>query len=210
MKTATLDSENVKTSETNPALPGLLSPEEANAALCCSSAPRLIDVREPDEFAAERIDGSENMPLSSFDPESLSGSTDLLLLYCRGGARSADAARRLAAAGCQVQQIEGGIEGWKSAQFPTLRVKGRTTISIMRQVQITVGAFGLIGFALAWLVSPLFLIIPAFFCAGLLFAGITGWCGLALALGYMPWNNAGATATTPPATCCASSGETKK
>jgi len=37
-------------------------------------------------------------------------------------------------------------------------------------------------------VNPLFALIPAFTGLGLTLAGATGWCGLALLLGKMPWN----------------------
>jgi hypothetical protein len=51
-----------------------------------------------------------------------------------------------------------------------------------------------VGAALAWFVHPTFIAIPAFFGAGLTFAGVSGTCALASIIGKMPWNkfNSGA------------------
>jgi hypothetical protein len=57
-----------------------------------------------------------------------------------------------------------------------------------RQVQFTVGLGLLCASVLAWLVHPAFLLLVAFFGAGLTLAGATGFCGLARLLAWMPWN----------------------
>ncbi len=170
----------------------LLSPEEART-LVSSEKILLIDVRERDEFAAETIEGAQNYPLSNLDIQNIkkkSEDYDDVLIFCLSGGRSADAAKRLAGAGVEVNQIAGGIKGWKSAGLATRKAEGRTTISIMRQVQLTIGVMNILGFLLAWHISPYFLFIPIFTSCGLLFAGLTGTCGLALFIGMMPWNKA--------------------
>ena len=58
----------------------------------------------------------------------------------------------------------------------------------MRQVQITAGGLVLLGIALGVWVAPAFLALSAFVGAGLVFAGTSGWCGMAKLLGLMPWN----------------------
>jgi hypothetical protein len=55
-------------------------------------------------------------------------------------------------------------------------------------VQIAAGSLVLLGVMLAWLVSPWFVLLSAFVGAGLTFAGMSGWCGMAKLLGAMPWN----------------------
>lgn len=60
----------------------------------------------------------------------------------------------------------------------------------MRQVQLVIGLCVLAGSALAWFVDPRFVAIPAFFGAGLTFAGASGTCALATLIGWMPWNKA--------------------
>jgi CHASE2 domain-containing sensor protein len=69
----------------------------------------------------------------------------------------------------------------------------------MRQVQLVIGLCVLAGSALAWFVDPRLVAIPAFFGAGLTFAGASGTCALATMIGWMPWNKAaksGASCTT--------------
>jgi rhodanese-related sulfurtransferase len=165
-----------------------VSPEKLSSWITSGDVD-LIDVRELDEHARERIVGSQPAPLSRFDPSTLHPSRDRkTVLYCRSGRRSAEAARHLIGAGwSEVAHLEGGIEGWKQAGHAT-EVDRRVPISIMRQVQITVGGIVLLASILSWLVSPLFVLIAAFMGAGLLFAGVTGTCGLAAVLGKMPWN----------------------
>ena len=55
-------------------------------------------------------------------------------------------------------------------------------------MQIVAGTLVLIGALLGWLVSPYFFGVSAFVGAGLTFAGISGFCGMARLLGYLPWN----------------------
>lgn len=58
----------------------------------------------------------------------------------------------------------------------------------MRQVQIAAGSLVLIGVLLGLFVASGFFVVPAFVGAGLMFAGLTGWCGVANLLRIMPWN----------------------
>ncbi len=151
----------------------------------------VVDVREPDEHAREHIRGSRSVPLSAFNPSDVPTPNGArVVLHCRGGTRSADAAARLVAAGrAPVMHLKGGIEAWKAAGGP-VEFNARVPISIMRQVQITVGTLVLATSVLAYLVSPYFLLLTGFFGAGLVFAGTTGMCGMAAVLGLMPWNKA--------------------
>lgn len=150
----------------------------------------LVDVREASEHARERIAGSRLMPLSGFDPkEAPTGDGKRLVLHCRSGVRSAQAAALLAASGRSVVQLRGGLQAWKAAGLP-VEFNPRVPISLMRQVQIVVGSLILVSVGLAAAVSPWFLLLTGFFGAGLLFAGITGMSGMAALLGAMPWNRA--------------------
>lgn len=58
----------------------------------------------------------------------------------------------------------------------------------MRQVQITAGSLVLLGIALGIWVAPAFVALFAFVGACLVFAGVSGWCGIARLLGLMPGN----------------------
>ncbi len=149
----------------------------------------IVDVREPDERAAEWIDQTGSNPLSTFDPKPLlAAGTRKVIFHCRSGKRSLDALGRYrAAGGDRGYSLAGGIAAWKQSSLPTRRGKA-PPISLMRQVQIVIGLFVLAGAALAHWVNPWFLVVPAFFGAGLLFAGLSGTCGLAAVLSRMPWN----------------------
>jgi hypothetical protein len=70
----------------------------------------------------------------------------------------------------------------------------------MRQVQIAVGLISATGAWLALSVNPWFALVPLATGCGLLFAGLTGTCGMALLLAKMPWNK---TPACNSASCCA-------
>ncbi|MGE5548585.1 MAG: rhodanese-like domain-containing protein [Solirubrobacterales bacterium] len=79
----------------------------------------LIDVREPNEYAAEHIPGATNIPLSAFDPAKVPvpEAGRKLVIHCRSGARCGMAAARMVMAGYQgeINRMQGGLFGWKSA-----------------------------------------------------------------------------------------------
>lgn len=148
----------------------------------------LVDVREPDEHLRERVAGAKLMPLSRFDPSGVP-SGRRVVLHCRSGSRSREAAQRLLAAGrTEAFHLSGGLSAWKDAGLPTIRT--RVPISIIRQVQITIGVMVLATVALGAIHSPWWLAATAFMGAGLLFAGATGTCALAGLISLMPWNRA--------------------
>ena len=80
----------------------------------------LIDVREPNEHAAERIEGAILMPLSSFDPAKVPQDPNRpVVFHCARGGRSAQAVQHCRHAGLKVDShLAGGIIGWKSAGLP--------------------------------------------------------------------------------------------
>jgi rhodanese-related sulfurtransferase len=165
-----------------------ITPERA-AALMRDGAV-LVDIREADEHARERIPGARHHALSRIDTENpVRPGDDVLVFHCRSGARTrANAPRLLAAgAGCQTYLLEGGIEAWKQAGLPTA-VDTRQPIEINRQVQIAAGSLVLAGVVLGALVTPGFYLLSGFVGAGLAFAGISGFCGMARLFALMPWN----------------------
>jgi rhodanese-related sulfurtransferase len=146
----------------------------------------LVDIREPDEHARECIPGARSAPLSKLG--TLKGDATTIVFHCRSGARtSGNASRLAAAAGCTAYVLEGGIDAWKKAGLPVAVDRGQP-LEIMRQVQITAGALVLTGVVLGIWVAPAFLSLSGFVGAGLIFAGISGWCGMAKLLETMPWN----------------------
>lgn len=168
-----------------------ISPVEAKRRLASGSA-ILVDIREPMEHAREAISGARLHPLSAFDVQAMSAlggaNAPALIFHCQGGRRTADNADRLRTCGVPHAYIlEGGLSGWKAAGYAT-SIDRTKPIELQRQVQIAAGMLILTGLLLAWLVSPLFIALSAFVSTGLVFAGISGWCGMARVLGLMPWN----------------------
>jgi len=179
-----------------------VSPERVHAWIEHDDAV-LIDVREGAEFVTESIPGSHHHPLSVFDPELIRerfGDTRIVF-HCRSGARSLDAARRFMSAGSvDAYSLAGGIEAWRAEGLTTRRSAGAPRMDIMRQVQIVAGLLVAIGVLLAITVHIWFAAIPLFVGCGLVFAGATGWCGMAKLLGAMPWNSPGAGRPAPSST----------
>ena len=171
----------------------VISPADAKRRLADGSAV-LVDIREPQEHAREAIPGAKLSPLSAFDSRSMAaiqgGNAPAVIFHCQGGRRTAENATRLRECGVpEVYLLEGGLTGWKAAGFATT-IDRTKPIEMQRQVQITAGSLVLVGLILAVTISPWFAALSAFVGAGLVFAGISGWCGMANLLGTMPWNRA--------------------
>ena len=159
-----------------------LTPAEARQLV--ESGARLVDIRNPDEFARARVPGAENRPVDQLTR--VHGEAPVIFL-CRSGMRTAANADRLAACCGEGYLLEGGLEGWRQAGLPVEEDR-KAPLEIMRQVQITAGSLVLIGVLLGFLVAPAWFGLSAFVGAGLVFAGTTGWCGMANLLALMPWN----------------------
>lgn len=165
----------------------VISPAEARRLVADGAL--LVDIREPDEHARERIPGALNLPLSRCGE--LSPGDRPVLFHCRSGMRTTANAEKLRAAGkgSECYLVEGGIDAWRSAGLPT-EVDRRQPLEIMRQVQLAAGGLVLAGALLGLFVAPAFTWLSAFVGAGLMMAGATGWCGMATLLRRMPWNRA--------------------
>ncbi len=99
-------------------VPGL-DPAAAQARLQAPQAPFLLDVRQPDEFAAGHIAGAQLIPLGEL-PRRLSElpREREILCVCWSGSRSQAAAQQLIAAGFKVTNINGGMMAWQQAKLP--------------------------------------------------------------------------------------------
>jgi rhodanese-related sulfurtransferase len=162
-----------------------LSPAEVRAAI--KGGAMLVDIRGADEHARERIPGAVNVPLERLCDLACDGRP--VVFHCKSGMRTAGNTAQLGAAtgGAPAYILEGGIDGWRKAGQPTLADRSQS-LEIMRQVQITAGALVLIGVLFGLFVAPGFFGLSAFVGAGLVFAGVSGWCGMANLLRIMPWN----------------------
>lgn len=164
----------------------------------------VLDVRTRMEHAEKRIGiAHEHVPLDELDPERFMNSHGLgseaeVCILCRSGKRAAQAAEKFIAAGyANVKVVEGGIVAYEGcghevkghqANLGSSCAAGRSPISLERQVRIVAGVVTFAGALLGLLVHPLYSIIPLFVGVGLVFAGVTDRCGMALVLTRAPWN----------------------
>ena len=163
-----------------------LDPQEALRLI--NEGALLIDVREPDEHARERIPNARLIPLSRLSTPLDRNEAQRVVFHCRSGGRTATASERLAAAvGGDAYILRGGLDAWKAAGLPVLR-DPRRPIEMIRQVQIAAGSFVVLGVGLGALLHPGFYALSGFVGAGLVFAGTTGTCGMARMLALAPWN----------------------
>lgn len=168
-----------------------LTPSDVDRRRRAGSPIALIDVRTPIEFAQVHAVGATQVPLDALDPSAFPVEPGQIpVLLCKSGGRAGKAAERLAAVGIDCCVVEGGTDAWVSAGLPVVR--STKVISLERQVRIAAGALVLTGVLLAWLVHPYLIGLTAFVGAGLMFAGITNTCGMALVLARMPWNQVAA------------------
>jgi rhodanese-related sulfurtransferase len=172
-----------------------ITPQEARRLI--EDGAVLVDVREAGERLRERIPGAQHLPLSRLDEADFAVRRgNAVIFHCRSGARTQSQRARLAAKTrgvCDAYLVEGGLDAWRKAGLPT-EIDRRQPIDLQRQVQIGAGGLGLLGTLLGLAVSPWFFGIPLFVGAGLLFAGTTGYCGMALLLQRAPWNRTAQTA----------------
>lgn len=171
--------------------PATLSPIEAKRLLDHGAV--LVDIREADEHAREKILGASLMSLSKLDQADLAiPEGQRVIFHCRSGARTQGNAARLAAkagSACDAFIIEGGIDAWKKAGLPVAVDRGQP-LELQRQVQIGAGSMAFLGTMLGLSMSPWLFAIPAFVGVGLTVAGVTGFCGMARILKKAPWNRA--------------------
>lgn len=150
----------------------------------------LIDIREADEHAREKIPGARNLPLSKLDEADIGVHHKPIIFHCKSGARTQANAPRLAAkldAACEAFVVDGGLDAWRKTGLPVVTDR-RLPIELQRQVQIGAGSLVFAGTLLGLLASPWFFAVPALVGAGLMTAGLTGFCGMARILMRAPWN----------------------
>ncbi|WP_295446171.1 rhodanese family protein [Sphingorhabdus sp. EL138] len=167
-----------------------LSPQQVRARLDAGRA-ILVDIREADEFARSHITGAQSQPLSTWEKAHLSVDPDAdVIITCRSGMRTAGACDRLAARiRGDAFVLDGGLDAWVKAGLP-VATDADAPMEIMRQVQIAAGSLVLIGVILGFLVTPVWFVLAGFVGAGLTFAGVSGFCGMARLLILAPWNRA--------------------
>lgn len=149
----------------------------------------LIDIREADEFAREHIGGAVSIPLSQVEQADVkieAGRT--AVFHCKSGMRTeANCARLASRINGDALLLDGGLDAWKKAGLP-VRDNAKAPLPMNRQVQITAGTLVLAGVLVGAFIHPAGYALSGFIGAGLIFAGASGWCGMANVLAAMPWN----------------------
>lgn len=171
-------------------IPPVVRPAELAELLERVPRLRLLDVRTPGEYESIHIRGAYNVPLDLLPEhgrEIRSAVTDPVVLVCQSGQRARRAEDALRRAGMpNLHVLDGGVNAWAAAGLPVMR--GSERLSLERQVRIAAGTLAATGGFLALAVNPLFAALPAFVGSGLVFAGVTNTCGMAMLLSRLPYN----------------------
>jgi rhodanese-related sulfurtransferase len=188
---------------TNAQGPKSVSPDELNRRITSGCTVELLDVRTAGEFESAHVPGARLVPLDELDAGAFlkqRGAADQpVYVLCQSGGRARKAIEKLQQAGFGGGVlVEGGTQAWIDAGLPVTR-GAAGVISLERQVRIAAGSLVLTGVLLAYFVHPGFIGLSAFVGAGLVFAGVTDWCGMGLLLAKLPWNQKPGCA---PGSCC--------
>lgn len=151
----------------------------------------VLDVRtgkERKDLCLEKA--SWHMPIDELDAEkiktAMQGKTGPLYVLCKGGRRASLAAEALAKAGfTQAVVVEGGLDACTSCGAA---VKRGNALPLEQQVRVAAGVLVVTGCLLGALMAPVFYVLSFLVGAGLIYAGLTGQCGMALLLAKAPWN----------------------
>lgn len=149
----------------------------------------MVDIRSAAEFSHRHIPDSLNQAVDQMSTDKLPADS-VVVFVCQSGMRTRTNANKLAAASQNCKQyyiLEGGIDGWQKQGLP-VEIAPNAPLELQRQVQIAVGTLVILGVVLGTWLNPGWYLLSAFVGAGLLMAGITGFCGLARVLMLAPWN----------------------
>jgi rhodanese-related sulfurtransferase len=166
----------------------------------------ILDVRSPAEHDDMRLARPHAfVPLGDLNPDDFMRRRGLdretpVYTLCKSGMRATAAAEKFAAAGYKAQVIAGGILACAAAGEEIVSqsqdvssgtgTPAKGAISLERQVRMAAGTLVFLGVALGATVQPWFLAVPVFVGLGLVYAGMTDRCGMALVLARLPWNRA--------------------
>ena len=149
---------------------------------------QLIDVRSPREYAEGHLPGALNLPMDEAEARlDDMHPHDPVVLICQSGRRAGMTCTLLQSHRDDLSVLEGGTDAWIAAGLPLIKTVSNR-LPLMRQVQIGAGSLILTGGILALTVHIGFIGLALFAGAGLLLAGTTGFCAMAILLEKAPWN----------------------
>jgi rhodanese-related sulfurtransferase len=168
---------------------------ELHKLLESSPALRLVDVRSPGEFETAHITGSYNVPLDVLDehgPEvvaRLEQDRDVVLV-CRSGQRSAQAAKVLREAGLTSGRVlEKGLIDWEGQGYAVDR--GAQRWELERQVRLVAGSI-VLSSVVGSVAIPRLKWLAAAIGGGLTYAAVSNTCAMGTALSKLPYNRGAA------------------
>lgn len=166
-----------------------ISPKQAEEMLKAGEA-ILVDVRDNDMFQAERIVYAASVPVEQLNQHlsSLAAQPKKIIFQCMRGMKSQQACDLAKDLGDKVYNLEGGLTAWKAAGLPTLANASSNKMSLVRQMQITLGIVLLAIFILGYLGLGFIGYLVPVIGVVLIMAGLVGCCPLMRILGCMPWN----------------------
>jgi rhodanese-related sulfurtransferase len=173
----------------------IVTPGQLHAKQLAGKSPALVDVRTAGEYRAGHIPEATLIPGEELSPETIEdhlgrpgpGRNETLYITCHAGPRAARAAETLRQSGLtNIALVEGGTQRWEQVGLPLQRCG--SAISLERQVQIAIGSLLILKVVLGYGVHELFFAAAAFIGAGLIFAGVSRWCGMSELIARLPWN----------------------
>ena len=128
----------------------------------------VVDIRQPAEFARERIPGAINEPAGKLGRLAVEGDGKVVIFHCKSGMRTRVNAERLkSATDREAYILEGGIDAWKAASLPVEQSAGAA--DAQDQAQLAAISIVFIGVALGMSVHPTFYTLAALAAAWLLY-----------------------------------------
>lgn len=186
-----------------------ISPSQLHDRIQQGDKSPLLDVRTPAEHAGVHVPGVRLVPLDQLDVTRLCAEAGLdknqpVYLLCRSGGRAKQAAQKLEKDGfTQCVVVEGGTLAWADAGLPVNRGTN-PVMSLERQVRICLGIVVLTCALLSVFVNSALVWVCVFMGAAMIITGLADWCGMALLLARMPWNQRGLGAGGDKKTACCS------
>jgi rhodanese-related sulfurtransferase len=150
--------------------------------------PQIIDVRSPAEFDSGHLPGAVNIPMESI--ESRLPDIDLkapTVLVCQGGTRAGVVCQQVGSKFDDIAVLDGGTDAWINSGAAVVRTT-RSRKPLMQQALLGAGILNASGILLSLFVHPAFIGFSVIVACGLMLAGTTGICLMALILAKMPWN----------------------
>jgi len=160
---------------------------ELNEQLETDPGSVLIDLRRPQEFEQGHVPQARNIPLGSMPRVQMLAEWSReaegkpIYFICQLGRRSQHLLDELAQVGfAGAQCVAGGMVAWQAQGLPVERKRVPVpSVSRERWARLVAGLLVMLGCGLGFLVHPSFFLIAVVVAAELIFAGITGWSGLA-------------------------------